>query len=151
MPDFLERFGMRHDDGTLYFSNVRAGLIVAMLSIGTLIGALIGGPIADIIGRRPSVIVWCVIFCVGNIVMIAADDKWYQVMMGRWVQGLGVGALSLLVPMYMAETGPRHIRGALISTYQLCKSSSAFFELTTDRSSHHLRYLLGLLRQFRDQ
>lgn len=97
MPDFLERFGMRRDDGTLYFSNVRSGLIVGLLSIGTLIGALIGGPIADIIGRKPSVQVWCLIFCVGNIVMIAADDKWYQVMLGRWVQGLGVGALSLLV------------------------------------------------------
>ena len=40
-------------------------------------------------------------------------------MMGRWVGGLGVGALSLLVPMYQAETAPRYIRGALISTYQL--------------------------------
>lgn len=39
--------------------------------------------------------------------------------MGRWVTGLGVGALSLLVPMYQAESGPRHIRGSLISTYQL--------------------------------
>ena len=39
--------------------------------------------------------------------------------MGRWVSGLGVGALSLMVPMYQAETAPRHIRGALISTYQL--------------------------------
>lgn len=37
----------------------------------------------------------------------------------RWVSGLGVGALSLLVPMYQAETAPRYIRGALISTYQL--------------------------------
>ena len=119
MPDFLERFGQRHHDGTYYFSNVRSGLIVALLSIGTLMGALVGGPVADIIGRRPSVSLWCIIFMVGNIVVIAADHHWYEVMMGRWVQGLGVGALSLLVPMYMAETGPRHIRGALISTYQL--------------------------------
>ena len=51
---------------------------------------------------------------VGLIVQIASTDKWYQMMMGRWVAGLGVGALSLLVPMYQAETGPRHIRGALI-------------------------------------
>lgn len=32
MPDFLQRFGQRHDDGTYYFSNVRAGLIVALVS-----------------------------------------------------------------------------------------------------------------------
>ncbi|KAK5062839.1 hypothetical protein LTR84_004914 [Exophiala bonariae] len=119
MPDFLERFGQRHSDGTFYFSNVRAGLIVALLSIGTLFGALIAGPVADIIGRKPSVTLWCGIFCVGNIVMISSDHHWYQMMMGRFVAGLGVGSLSLLVPMYMAETAPRHIRGALISTYQL--------------------------------
>ena len=106
MPDFLERFGMRRDNGELYFSNVRSGLIVAMLSIGTLIGALIGGPIADIIGRKPSVQVWCVIFCIGNIVMISADHHWYQVMMGRWVQGLGVGALSLLVYVLGLSAAP---------------------------------------------
>lgn len=34
MPDFLDRFGLTHSDGTKYFSNVRAGLIVALLSIG---------------------------------------------------------------------------------------------------------------------
>jgi sugar porter (SP) family MFS transporter len=89
------------------------------LSIGTLIGALVAAPIADLVGRKPSVTLWCAIFCVGNIVMISSEHHWYQIMMGRWVAGLGVGALSLLVPMYMAETAPRHIRGALISTYQL--------------------------------
>ena len=90
-----------------------------MLSIGTLFGALIGGPFADIIGRRYSITFWNLIFCVGNIVQIASERKWYQVMMGRWVAGLGVGALSLLVPLYMSESSPRHIRGAMISTYQL--------------------------------
>ena len=103
----------------MFFSNVRSGLIVGLLSIGTLIGALTGGPLADRLGRRLSISFWCLIFSVGNIVQIAATDKWYQVMMGRFVMGLGVGGLSLLVPMFMAESGPRHIRGALISCYQL--------------------------------
>jgi sugar porter (SP) family MFS transporter len=119
MPDFLQRFGQQRSDGTYYFSNVRSGLIVAMLSIGTLIGALIGAPIADRVGRRLSITFWCVILAVGFIVQISATDKWYQIMMGRWVAGLGVGALSLLVPMYQSETAPKHIRGAMISTYQL--------------------------------
>lgn len=119
MTDFLRRFGQRHADGTYYFSNVRSGLIVALLSIGTLFGALIAAPIADWIGRKKSIIFWNVIFSVGIIVQISATYKWYQIMMGRFVAGLGVGALSLLVPMYQAETAPRHIRGALIATYQL--------------------------------
>lgn len=32
MPNFKERFGQRHHDGTFYFSNVRSGLIVGMVS-----------------------------------------------------------------------------------------------------------------------
>jgi SP family sugar:H+ symporter-like MFS transporter len=100
MGDFLRRFGQRHSNGVYYFSNVRSGLIVGLLSIGTLFGALTAAPIADKIGRKKSIIVWCGIFSVGIIVQMTATDKWYQIMMGRFVAGLGVGALSLLVPMY---------------------------------------------------
>lgn len=39
MTDYLRRFGQRHADGTYYFSNVRSGLIVGLLSIGTLFGS----------------------------------------------------------------------------------------------------------------
>ncbi|EFQ95802.1 hypothetical protein PTT_04886 [Pyrenophora teres f. teres 0-1] len=119
MKDFLRRFGQRRADGTPYFNNVRSGLIVALLSIGTLFGALVAAPIADWIGRKQSIILWCGIFSIGIVVQIAATDKWYEVMMGRFVAGFGVGSLSLLVPMYQAETALRHVRGALISTYQL--------------------------------
>lgn len=70
------------------------------LSIGTLIGALIAAPIADRLGRRISISIWCVVVSIGFVIQIAAVTAWYQVMIGRLIAGLGVGALSLLVPMY---------------------------------------------------
>jgi SP family sugar:H+ symporter-like MFS transporter len=119
MPDFLDRFGQTHDNGEKYFSVVRSGLIVALLSIGTLIGALVAAPIADGIGRRLSISIWSIVTSIGFVIQIAADRAWYQVMIGRLVAGFGVGALSLLVPMYQAETAPPWIRGAMVCAYQL--------------------------------
>ena len=86
MQDFLDRFGVNGE-----FSNVRSGTIVGLLSIGTLIGAMIAAPIADIFGRRVAIIYGNVIFWVGVIIQMAATYTWYQVALGRWVAGLGVG------------------------------------------------------------
>ncbi|KAK4940925.1 hexose transporter hxt5 [Elasticomyces elasticus] len=118
MPDFLRRFGQTNG-GTPSFSNLRSGLIVGLLSIGTLLGALLAAPIADRIGRRLSISFWSLVVAIGFIIQIASSTAWYQIMIGRFVSGFGVGALSLLVPMYQAETAPPWIRGALVCTYQL--------------------------------
>jgi SP family sugar:H+ symporter-like MFS transporter len=121
MPDFLERFADTTDPktGGLAFTNPRSGCIVALLSIGTMIGALIAAPVADKFGRKRSIVFWNIVFCVGVIVQICTETKWYQVAIGRWVSGLGVGGLSVLTPMYQSETAPRYVRGALVSCYQL--------------------------------
>ncbi|ROV91207.1 hypothetical protein VMCG_09373 [Cytospora schulzeri] len=120
MPDFLRRFGQLQSDGTTYsFSTVRSGLIVGLLSIGTLVGALVAAPVADKLGRRPSITIWSVVVAVGFVIQVASSTAWEQVMAGRLVAGFGVGALSLLVPMFQAETAPPWIRGALVCTYQL--------------------------------
>ncbi|KAL2834482.1 general substrate transporter [Aspergillus cavernicola] len=119
MNDFKVRFAERQPNGEYVFSNVRNGLIVGLLSIGTMIGALIAAPLADRIGRKLSISFWSLLHIVGIIVQIATDDKWYQVAMGRWVAGLGVGALSSVVPMYQSEASPRQVRGAMVSAFQL--------------------------------
>lgn len=119
MPDYLERFGEPDGNGGYYFSNVRSGLIVAILSIGTLCGALIAAPIADKLGRRPAITIGSLAAIVGFIIQITSEQAWYQITIGRLVAGLGIGALSLLVPMYQAETAPSWIRGALVCSYQL--------------------------------
>ena len=39
---------------------------------------------------------------------------------GRVVSGLGLGMVSNLAPVYMAECAPRHLRGVLVGLFQLC-------------------------------
>ncbi|KAL5001415.1 general substrate transporter [Aspergillus recurvatus] len=120
MENFKRQFGQLQSDGTYAFNNVRSGLIVSMLSIGTLLGALMAGPLADRIGRKWSIAFWCIILHVGLIIQISSPHpKWYQFMMGRFVTGFGVGACSLLVPLYQGETSPKQIRGAMVCSYQL--------------------------------
>ncbi|KAL4930366.1 sugar porter family MFS transporter [Aspergillus undulatus] len=120
MSNYLQRYGELQADGSYAFSNVRSGLIVSLLSVGTLIGALCGAPLADFLGRKWSISVWCIILCVGLVVQISAPSgNWPQVVVGRWVTGLGVGGCSLVVPMYQGESAPKNVRGAMICSYQL--------------------------------
>ncbi|KAJ5778769.1 hypothetical protein N7520_002015 [Penicillium odoratum] len=119
MDNYLERYG-QYIDGSWAFTNIRSGLIVAMLSIGTLVGALLGAPIADYLGRKWSITLWNIILIIGLVVQISSPSgHWYQMVVGRTITGLGIGGCSLLVPMYMGESAPRHVRGAMISCYQL--------------------------------
>ncbi|KAJ8090320.1 hypothetical protein PM082_018916 [Marasmius tenuissimus] len=122
MDDFLLRFAECSEPGVVSsceFSHVRSGLIVALLSIGTLFGALFGAPTADFLGRRYAMSVECLVFIVGVIIQITSFSSWEQFAVGRLVSGLAVGALSAAVPMYQAETAPSQIRGTLTATYQL--------------------------------
>ncbi|KAL1629168.1 hexose transporter hxt5 [Neofusicoccum ribis] len=150
MEDFLRRFSDTTKDGAPAFSNGRSGTIVGLLSIGTLIGALIAAPVSDKFGRKWSIVFWNLIFCVGVIVQIVTESKWYQIALGRWVAGLGVGGLSVLTPMYQSETAPRQVRGALVSAYQLFITLGIFtaycinYGTETDQSGASWRIPMGV-------
>jgi len=122
MDDFLLRFATCGTPGvvaTCRFKTAIEGLIVGLLSIGTLFGALIGAPLADKFGRRNAMSFECLMFCIGVVIQVTAFHAWYQVAIGRFIAGLGVGGLSAAVPLYQAETAPKAIRGTLTATYQL--------------------------------
>lgn len=66
-------------------------LIVSILSAGTFFGALIAGDLADMIGRRPTIISGCGIYLVGVVVQMFANKGLAPIVVGRVVAGLGVG------------------------------------------------------------
>ncbi|KAI3156190.1 hypothetical protein DTO046C5_7980 [Penicillium roqueforti] len=140
MIDFKQRFAEYNAaTGEYAFSNVRNGLIVGLLSIGTMIGALVAAPIADRIGRKYSISFWALVHIVGIIVQIATIDKWYQIALGRWVAGLGVGALSSVVPMYQSESAPRQVRGAMVSAFQLFVAFGIFISYIVNFGTETLK------------
>jgi MFS family permease len=86
-------------------SVVEEGNAVSILLIGAIIGALIGGPLANRLGRRRGMQLAAVFFIIGALVAVlpATIDGF---LIGRVFQGLGVGSVSVIAPMYLAEIAP---------------------------------------------
>ncbi|KAH7131578.1 general substrate transporter [Dactylonectria estremocensis] len=119
MDNYAERFGEAQSDGSFTFSAARQGTIVGLLCVGCLIGSLISGSMSDIIGRRLTISSSSLFTMIGTIIEISSKTSWVQFAIGRLVTGLGIGSLSVVVPMYQSESSPAIIRGVLVSTYQL--------------------------------
>nr|CAI6496630.1 ASN_HP1_G0024140.mRNA.1.CDS.1 [Saccharomyces cerevisiae] len=130
--DFIRRFGMKHHDGTYYLSKVRTGLIVSIFNIGCAIGGIILARLGDMYGRKMGLIVVVVIYIIGIIIQIASINKWYQYFIGRIISGLGVGGIAVLSPMLISEVSPKHIRGTLVSCYQLMITLGIFLGYCTN-------------------
>ena len=76
-------------------------LLTSILSLGTFLGAIIAGDVADFTGRRTTIILGCLIFTVGGILETASTGLGVMVA-GRVICGLGVGFISAIVILYMS-------------------------------------------------
>ncbi|KAF8588878.1 MFS monosaccharide transporter [Ramaria rubella] len=94
------------------------GLMTAVLELGALIGALIAGILVDRLSRRGSICFACVVFCVGSAFQCFANSI-SSLTLGRAIGGLGIGALSMLSPLYIGEISAPESRGALLALEQL--------------------------------
>ena len=105
---------------TFHPTGPETSLIVSILSVGTFVGALTAGQLADIAGRKWGIALSCLIpFNLGVALQTAATTQ-PTFIAGRFFAGLGVGLVSVQIPMYQAETLPAWIRGFIIGSYQLC-------------------------------
>ncbi|KAJ9626216.1 hypothetical protein H2203_003848 [Taxawa tesnikishii (nom. ined.)] len=98
-------------------SSSHNSLVVSILSAGTFFGAIIAGDMAEIIGRKYTVILGCVIYIIGVIIQIATSGLG-GIVAGRLIAGFGVGFESAIVILYMSEICPKKVRGALVAGYQ---------------------------------
>ena len=98
------------DDGGL-------GATVAIATVGTIIGALIGGRSADRFGRRKLLFFIGILYVLGALGTALAPSH-LVLMIFRFVGGLGVGLSSVCAPIYTAEIAPAKVRGRLVGLVQ---------------------------------
>jgi MFS family permease len=93
--------------------------VVCILQAGCFFGALVAYYVADRWRRKPALLIASGIAILGIIIQVAAGGYISALYMGRMIAGFGVGAASMLTPLYVSENSPRAIRGGLTGLYQL--------------------------------
>ena len=94
------------------------GAVVSTVLVGATFGSLFAGKLADVFGRKASLSAVAVPLVVGSVMCSFAPNV-AMMLLGRLLCGLGIGASSNLVPMYIAEISPEKVRGTLGSLNQL--------------------------------
>jgi SP family arabinose:H+ symporter-like MFS transporter len=85
---------------------------------GCVFGAMGAGYLSDKIGRRKVLIITAILFIISSL-GAAIPTNLTQFVLARFIGGLGIGAASMLSPLYISEISPAKIRGTLVSLYQL--------------------------------
>ncbi|KAM3394362.1 monosaccharide-sensing protein 2 [Capsicum galapagoense] len=101
------------------------GLIVAMSLIGATVITTFSGPVSDMLGRRPMLIISSVLYFLSGLVMLWAPNV-YVLLLARLLDGFGIGLAVTLVPVYISETAPPEIRGQLNTFPQFTGSLGMF-------------------------
>lgn len=119
LPSFTEEFKFAE-----YSTNDLALLkqnIVSIYQAGAFFGSLAAYVSSYFLGRRWSLILFCLIFSLGAGLMLGANgDRGLGLILGgRVLAGFGVGGCSNMTPIYIAELSPPAVRGRLVGIYEL--------------------------------
>ncbi len=96
---------------------VSHGFTVASALLGTVIGSLIAGRPAEKYGRKRVLQAIGLLYIVTSLVT-AFTPTWLPFVIFRFIGGIGVGASSVVGPMYISEISPADKRGRLVALFQ---------------------------------
>lgn len=109
IPFISPEFGL--DSNTL-------GWMASSLYIGCIFGSILFSKIAQVMGRKTSLVWVALIFMVSSILM-GISNSVSSIVIWRIVAGFSVGGASVLSPLYIAEISPQSQRGRMVSVNQL--------------------------------
>lgn len=109
----------------LGLTSVTEGVVVSILIFGAAIGAVVGGKLSDLRGRRNNILLIAIVFMVGTLGCVLSPS-WPVLAFFRLVLGLAVGAASATVPVYLSEISPFERRGSLVTRNEVMIVSGQF-------------------------
>ncbi|ORY30180.1 arabinose-proton symporter [Naematelia encephala] len=112
LPRFLKL--MPEIDATVSSdASFNKGLMTGILELGAALGALQSGYAADKISRRYVLLLGAAWFTIGSVLQTSAFH-FAQLVVGRFIGGVGIGTLSCVAPLFIGEIAPPHLRGAML-------------------------------------
>ncbi|KAH7351050.1 MFS sugar transporter-like protein [Rhexocercosporidium sp. MPI-PUGE-AT-0058] len=111
-----------------YFNNpstTQTGIVVSFFTGGAFCGAGLAGPSGDRLGRRWTIVIGSIIYLLGGALQTGATT-FHMMWAGRWLAGVGVGFLVMIIPLYQSEIAHPSIRGTITSLQQFMLGLGAF-------------------------
>ncbi|GEO69151.1 sugar porter family MFS transporter [Levilactobacillus acidifarinae] len=105
-------------ESNFHLGIAQTSFITSSVLIGSSVGALSIGPLADRYGRRKLLILAAILFLLGSSLSMVAVG-FVSMVIARIILGLAVGSASALTPAYLAELAPADRRGSLGTMFQL--------------------------------
>jgi len=102
----------------LHIDSSRMSMITGFMALGAIFGALCVYPVNELLGRKWTIIVACLLYTAGGI-LEAAAGSFGVLLAGRMILGAGVGLETGTVPPYISENCAKRWRGGLVSLYQV--------------------------------
>lgn len=109
---------MKHFQETtgVYNKGMNNSIMMSLYPVGAMVGAPFAAVIADRYGRRKSMFAGGVIIILGMII-ISTTNTLAQLVVGRFVLGLGIAVMTVAAPAYAVEVAPPHWRGRCTGFY----------------------------------
>ncbi|ASQ46013.1 sugar porter family MFS transporter [Legionella clemsonensis] len=107
-------FGLTHTDVGVMTSALPFGALIGSM----LIGAVLASRLAKGFGRRSTLFAAGILFLIGALGTAIATEEWILIF-ARFILGIAIGTAAVTTPLYLAETAPVQLRGAIVAVYQL--------------------------------